>query len=231
MVSQKGEELRQAVFGANDGLVSTFGLVAGLTGAAAPQIILIVANVVNMFAAGMSMGFGSYLSTKSQLEYNRKIEREELRHIRQEPKEAEKELKELFRKRGVPEKQLKKHMETVMDDEHEWLTFVLLEKHGLGKASFPNPVRGGTIMFSVFVACGFIPIIPLFFATGMQALLWSALLTGIALFTVGAMKHEFTGQSWKSLGLENLSIGAVTGVVGFVAGIITSNLLGGTVLG
>ena len=68
MVSQKGEELRQAVFGANDGLVSTFGLVAGLTGAAASPSILIIANVVNMFASGMSMGFGSYLATKSQYE-------------------------------------------------------------------------------------------------------------------------------------------------------------------
>lgn len=231
MVSQKGEELRQAVFGANDGLVSTFGLVAGLIGASAPQIILIVANVVNMFAAGMSMGFGSYLSTKSQYEYNKRIEKEELRHIREESKEATKELRRLFLHRGVPEKQLKKHMETVMDDEKEWLAFVMQEKHGLAKASFPNAVRGGTIMFFVFVACGFIPIIPLFFATGMQALLWSALFTGTALFIVGAAKHELTGRTWQSLGMENLMIGAVTGIVGFVAGIVTSSLLGGSVIG
>lgn len=231
MVSEKGEELRQAVFGANDGLVSTFGLVAGLTGAAAPQVILIVANVVNMFAAGMSMGFGSYLSTKSQYEYNKRIEEQELRKIRTDKKGATKELAALFTQRGVPKKDLKKHMDTVMDDESEWLAFVLQEKHGLAKASFPNPVRGGTIMFFVFVACGFIPIIPLFFATGMQALLVSATLTGIALFIVGALKHELTGRSWTSLGLENLSIGAVTGIVGFIAGIVTSSLLGGSVLG
>jgi VIT1/CCC1 family predicted Fe2+/Mn2+ transporter len=177
------------------------------------------------------MGFGSYLSTKSQLEYNRRIEAEELRRIRTDRKGALAELRDLFRKRGVPEKQLRKHMDTVTDDENEWLAFVLQEKHGLAKAGFPNPVRGGTIMFTVFVLCGFIPIIPLFFATGMQALLWSALLTGSALFVVGALKHELTGRTWQSLGLENLAIGAVTGVVGFVAGIVTSDLLGGTVLG
>jgi VIT1/CCC1 family predicted Fe2+/Mn2+ transporter len=122
-------------------------------------------------------------------------------------------------------------METVMDDDKEWLAFVLQEKHGLAKTSFPNPVRGGVIMFFVFVACGFIPIIPLFFATGIQALLWSAGLTGIALFVVGALKHELTGRTWQSLGLENLSIGAVTGIVGFIAGIITSSLLGGNIIG
>jgi VIT1/CCC1 family predicted Fe2+/Mn2+ transporter len=231
MVSQRGEELRQAVFGANDGLVSTFGLVAGLTGAAASQNILIVANIVNMFAAGMSMGFGSYLSTKSQLEYNRRIEREERHRIRTNPERARTELRELFRHRGVPQRQLRKHMETVMDDKKEWLAFVMQEKHGLAKASFPNPVRGGAIMFFVFVLCGFIPIIPLFVASGMYALLWSALLTSLALFVVGAMKHELTGRSWQSLGLENLFIGAVTGVVGFIAGSITSSLLGGAMIG
>jgi VIT1/CCC1 family predicted Fe2+/Mn2+ transporter len=231
MVAQKGEELRQAVFGANDGLVSTFGLVAGLTGAAASPSILIIANVVNMFASGMSMGFGSYLATKSQYEYNKRLEAEERHRIRTDRKEALKELRKLFTRRGVPKSQLKRHMDTVTDDEKEWLAFVLQEKHGLAKAGFPNPIRGGTIMFFVFVACGFIPIIPLFFASGMQALMVSAFITSIALFVVGALKHELTGRSWTSLGLENLSIGAVTGIVGFIAGIITSDLLGGAVIG
>ena len=230
MVSQKGEELRQAVFGANDGLVSTFGLVAGLTGAAASPSILIIANVVNMFASGMSMGFGSYLATKSQYEYNKRLEAEERHRIRTDRKGALKELRSLHIRRGVPKAQLKRHMDTVTDDEKEWLTFVLQEKHGLAKANFPNPLRGGTIMFFVFVACGFIPIIPLFFASGMRALMVSAFITSIALFIVGALKHELTGRSWTSLGLENLSIGAVTGIVGFIAGIITSDLLGGAVL-
>ena len=230
MVSQKGEELRQAVFGANDGLVSTFGLVAGLTGAAASPAILIIANVVNMFASGMSMGFGSYLATKSQYEYNKRLEAEERHRIRNERKAALKELRSLHLRRGVPKSQLKRHMDTVIDDEKEWLTFVMQEKHGLAKASFPNPIRGGTIMFFVFVACGFIPIIPLFFVSGMRALMVSAFITSIALFIVGALKHSLTGRSWTSLGLENLSIGAVTGIVGFIAGIITSDLLGGAVL-
>jgi VIT1/CCC1 family predicted Fe2+/Mn2+ transporter len=231
VVSEKGEELRQAVFGANDGLVSTFGLVAGLTGAAVPQVILIIASVVNMFAAGMSMGFGSYLSTKSQYEYNKRIEAKELAKIRTRRAAAQKELARLFTRRGVPKKELQKHMETVMDDEREWLAFVLQEKHGLAKASFPNPVRGGTIMFIVFVLCGLIPIIPLFFATGFTALAVSAVVTGAALFLVGALKQRMTGRSWQSLGFENLSIGAVTGVVGFIAGIVTSSLLGGGILG
>jgi VIT1/CCC1 family predicted Fe2+/Mn2+ transporter len=113
-----------------------------------------------------------------------------------------------------------------MDSEDEWLAFVLEQKHGLAKASFPNPIKGGVIMFVVFVLCGFIPVMPLFFATGMQALYFSAALTAVALFTVGALKHQLTGKSAFALGMENLLIGAITGTVGFIAGVYTAGLVG-----
>ncbi len=221
-----GDMLRQAVFGANDGLVSTFGLVAGLIGASAPQSVLILANVVNMFASGMSMGLGSYLASKSQSEFNRKLQREELARIRENPEAAKQDVANIFRTHGVPAKQITKHVAAIVDDEKEWLEFLLSEKHGVAESSFPNPIKGGTVMFFVFVLCGLIPIIPLFFLRGMDALIFSAILTAIALFIVGALKQKLTGRSWQSLGMENLLIGAITGVVGFVAGVYTGGLLG-----
>lgn len=220
MAHEEGENLRQAVFGANDGLVSTFGLVAGLVGAAVSKNVLIVANIVNMIAAGMSMGLGSYLATKSQVEYHRRIVKCERDKIKHERREALRELRWLFKRRGVPASALKRHMDAVTDDENEWLEFILENKHGLGKASFPNPIKGGIIMFFVFVSCGLIPIMPLFFVTGTPGLVASALITGVALFVVGAMKQKLTGRSWFSLGMENLLIGAITGTVGFIAGIL-----------
>lgn len=226
MATDEGDNLRQAVFGANDGLVSTFGLVAGLVGAAASQNILIIANVINMFAAGMSMGFGTYLATKSEVDYNRRLLEEERKKIRSQHSKAEAELLFLLRQKGVPVKQLKAHMREVMHSEESWIDFVMWEKHGLGRASFPNPVKGGAIMFSVFVLCGLIPIMPLFFAKGMPALLVSAFVTAIALFIVGALKQQFTGQRWWRLGFENLIIGAITGTVGFIAGVYVARLVG-----
>jgi vacuolar iron transporter family protein len=226
MANDDGDSLRQAVFGANDGLVSTFGLLAGLVGAMVSKEILLIAAIVNMFASGMSMGLGSYLSTKSELEFHRKIEAEEREKIRSRRKDAEAELREIYRSRGVPAKDLKRHMDTVMDDESEWLGFVLDAKHGLGTASFPNPIKGGIIMFIVFVLCGFLPIVPILFVSGMPALYLSAAVTAVALFVVGAVKKNMTRRSWLSLGLENLLIGAITGTVGFIAGVYTAGLVG-----
>jgi vacuolar iron transporter family protein len=226
MARDDGDTLRQAVFGANDGLVSTFGLLAGLIGAAVSTNMLLIASIVNMFASGMSMGLGSYLSTKSEVEFHRKLEAEERLKIRHHRSKAEAELLFLFKQRGVPTKQLKAHMSEVMRSEEDWLLFILEEKYGLGAASFPDPIKGGFVMFVVFVACGFIPILPILFMSGMSALIASAALTAVALFAVGALKHKLTQRTWLSLGMENLLIGAITGAVGFVAGIYTAGLVG-----
>jgi VIT1/CCC1 family predicted Fe2+/Mn2+ transporter len=177
------------------------------------------------------MGFGTYLATKSQVEFNKRLLEQERNKIRNDRKTAVKELRSLYRKRGVKERDLKRHMDTVMDDEREWIEFVMDQKYGVGKAGFPNPAKGGAIMFFVFIFCGLIPIAPLFFMSGLKALAVSAFFTAIGLFFVGALKKRFTGRSWLSLGLENLLIGAVTGTVGFVAGIYTSSLMGGIVVG
>ena len=225
-MADDGDMLRQAVFGANDGLVSTFGLVAGLIGASAPQSVLILANVVNMVASGMSMGFGSYLSTKSQVEVNQRILEREREYVRTNPAAAQRDVAAVFRKRGVPTKLLARHVAAIVDNEAEWIGFLMAEKHGIAESSFPNPIKGGAIMFLVFVGCGVIPIAPLFFLHGIRALVLSAIITGIALFIVGALKQRLTGRTWFSLGMENLLIGAVTGTVGFIAGVYTSSLIG-----
>lgn len=221
-----GDMIRQAVFGANDGLVSTFGLVAGLIGANVPVSILVIANIVNMFAAGMSMGLGSYLSTKSEVEFHRKLLEEERHKIRHYRSKAEAELLFLCKQKGISNKSIKEVMHEFMKNDEDWLDFVMEEKFGVGRASFPNPIKGGVIMFLVFVGCGFLPIVPLFFGLdGQQALLASAGITGVALFLVGALKKNFTSRDWLSLGLENLAIGAVTGTVGYLAGWYTSTLV------
>ena len=227
MASETGDHVRQAVFGANDGLVSTFGLLAGLVGANVPASILLIANIVNMFAAGMSMGLGSYLSTKSEVEYHKKLVDEERHRIRHSRSNAEAQLLLLCKQKGFKNAELKTFMQELMSTDEDWVDFVMEEKYGIGRSSFPDPIKGGVIMFFVFVGCGFIPILPLFFGLqGMAALGASAFVTAIALFFVGALKHKLTERDWLSLGLENLAIGTITGTVGFLAGIYTAGLVG-----
>ena len=56
--------IRDMVYGANDGIITTFAVVAGVTGALSPRAVLIV-GAANLFADGLSMGVGNYLSIRS----------------------------------------------------------------------------------------------------------------------------------------------------------------------
>ena len=57
--------IRDMVYGANDGIITTFAVVAGVTGGAlSPRAVLIV-GAANLFADGLSMGVGNYLSIRS----------------------------------------------------------------------------------------------------------------------------------------------------------------------
>jgi VIT1/CCC1 family predicted Fe2+/Mn2+ transporter len=64
------------VYGAIDGSVTTFAVVAGVVGAALSPSIILILGFANLFADGFSMAIGNYLGTKSQKEY---IEKERKR--------------------------------------------------------------------------------------------------------------------------------------------------------
>jgi VIT1/CCC1 family predicted Fe2+/Mn2+ transporter len=66
MIKFNPKFLRAAVYGANDGIVTTFAVVAGVAGAGLPHTIVIVLGLANMIADGMSMGLSDYLGERSE---------------------------------------------------------------------------------------------------------------------------------------------------------------------
>lgn len=64
--------LREFVYGGIDGAITTFAVVAGATGAGFSATVVIVLGIANLIADGLSMGVGSYLSSKSELEVSAK---------------------------------------------------------------------------------------------------------------------------------------------------------------
>jgi VIT1/CCC1 family predicted Fe2+/Mn2+ transporter len=76
-----GEYIRDVVFSANDGLVTTFAVVAGVAGASLAPSVVVILGLANMFADGLAMALGNYLGTKSRADFeraNRKLEEMEV---------------------------------------------------------------------------------------------------------------------------------------------------------
>ena len=77
-----GAYIRDVVFAANDGMITTFSVVAGVAGAGLSPSVVVIMGFANMLADGISMALGNYLGIKSRIEYermSRKAEEEELK--------------------------------------------------------------------------------------------------------------------------------------------------------
>ena len=99
---QGGGWIGQAIYGANDGLGSVFGIVTGVAGATAGGPAVLIAGLAGMLASALSMGSGAYLATKAEREVQEAEMRRERQEVMDHPEEEEEELALFYQLKGVP---------------------------------------------------------------------------------------------------------------------------------
>ncbi len=95
--------LRAGVLGANDGIVSTAGLVVGVAGATTDRTTIVVAGVAGLVAGAMSMGAGEYVSVSTQRDSEKALLDKERRELLEEPEEELAELAGIYQDKGLDE--------------------------------------------------------------------------------------------------------------------------------
>ncbi|MFW6058677.1 MAG: VIT1/CCC1 transporter family protein [Phycisphaeraceae bacterium] len=166
--------IRDIVYGANDGIVTTFAVVAGVRGADLSVATILILGFANLAADGLSMAAGNYLGIKSE--------------------QATK----------------------LAGDYEVWPETVHAAKHG-------------GVTWCSFVSAGLMPLLPFFFGLSVRdAFALSVGLTGLTMFTVGAMRTFVTGRSaWRN-GLEMLLVGGLAGAAAFGAGWLVEGAMAGS---
>ncbi|GAB3003871.1 VIT1/CCC1 transporter family protein [Saccharothrix stipae] len=102
-LSGRLNRLRAGVLGANDGLVSTAGLVVGVAGATTDRTAILAAGVAGLVAGSLSMAGGEYVSVSTQRDTERAALKLEERELREMPEEEERELAEIYQDKGLSE--------------------------------------------------------------------------------------------------------------------------------
>lgn len=218
-----GGNLRAAVFGVNDGLVSNASLVLGVAGATHDVAVIYLAGVAGLLAGAFSMAAGEYISMRSQrelYEYQIGLEREELA---QYPEEEAEELALIYNARGVPMDQAREMANRLMADPEHALATLSREELGLNPEDLGSPWGAALSSFAAFAIGAFVPLIPIII--GLGALVWTVVTTLSALFLVGTLLSLFTGRDAILSGLRMMAIGTFAGAVTYGAG----SLLGVTV--
>ena len=221
-----GGWIGQAIYGANDGLGAAFGVVSGVAGATNVDAkFVLLSGIATAVASALSMGSGAYLATKSEREvYEAEIERER-REIQQHPDEELEEMELFYQLKGFSPEEAKKMAAKLAEQPEHLLTTLVHEELGLSERAFPNPWRSA-VSATVSTAIGaFIPVIPYFFLSGMEALVWSFVISTGAHFAVGAAKIVVTGRSWLKSGMEMTIIGLGEALITYGIGLLIAPAL------
>lgn len=218
--SLKGRNIREYIFGIEDGLVSTFGIITGVATASLSGYFVILAGLANMFAGGISMMAGTYLSTKSQREFYENELKREREEIKTMPKIEREEVKEIYYKKGFRGKKLNHIIKLITSNKDIWLKVMIVEELGLIQHRFLNPLRSSGVMGLSFGVGSLFPLVPYFFVDVELAFPISIFLTVSGLFLFGAAKTIYTDKRWIKAGIEMVIVGMLAGIVGYLIGIL-----------
>ena len=220
-----GGWIGQAIYGANDGLGSVFGIVSGVAGATTGGPAVLVAGLAGMLASALSMGSGAYLATKAEREVSESEISRERQELAQKPEEEQEELALFYQLKGVPEAEARQLAVRLLAQPEAALKTLVSEELGLSEQTFPNPWLAA-VSATLSTAFGaFIPIVPFFFTTGLTAVVVSFAISTVAHFLIGAAKTVVTGLSpWRS-GLEMMIVGLGEALITYGIGVLFGPLL------
>jgi VIT1/CCC1 family predicted Fe2+/Mn2+ transporter len=205
-----GDLVRDVVIGMSDGLTVPFALAAGLSGAVDSTAIIITAGLAEIAAGSIAMGLGGYLAARSDAEHYLHEEARERAEVKEKPLEEEAEIHELFGKYGLTPEESEPVVAALRSRPEAWIDFMMRFELGLEKPDPKRALRSALTIASAYVAGGFIPLGPYFFATSARVGLWmSVIATLLALLAFGYVKGRFTGTLPARSALQTTLIGGL----------------------
>ena len=225
-----GEYLRDLIYGAIDGTVTTFAVVAGVAGAALSPAIVLILGFANLFADGFSMAISNFLSTRAEKEY---IERERAREnweVDNMPDAERKEVRDILEQKGFAPDKLDAAVAVITSNKTHWVDMMMSDELGLGSIK-TDPKKHAFATFVAFVSVGVVPllayILSYFFTYFNQhAFVISIGLTSVTFFAVGAAKTHITKKSAIVGGLETLFVGGAAALVAYYVGVFLKQVVG-----
>ena len=212
----KRQNISDAVLGGIDGCITTFAVVSGSVGAGFPSSVAVILGFANLFADGFSMAISNYESSKAEQEFIESIKKSENMHIDEIPEGEREEIRQIFRAKGFNDELLEKIVDTITADKSLWLEVMLMEEHGLSKAT-PEPSKSAGVTFLAFISVGAIPLVPYIVPSleMSQQFIISAFLAGIMFFLIGMLKSVALEKPVFLSGIRTLLTGGAAAALAY----------------
>lgn len=218
--------IREIVFGLEDSLVSTIGVVAGIAAGTGDKKIVVLSGVVLVVVEALSMATGSFLSSKSHHRLMQKKVREEAQKIEDEPQKEIQELRHMYKLRGFTADEIDMIVQRLTKNKKVWLVEMVEKELGIQVQAEEKPVLSGVVMGVAYVLGGMIPISPFFFFPVSVALILSFIATVIGLFILGVWSASVTGDKKFQSGVEMMLTSTAAAVLGYGIGKLVAAIFG-----
>jgi vacuolar iron transporter family protein len=219
-------EIREALFGMQDGLVSTLAVVSTVGGATGERYPIVVAGIASALAGIFSMAAGEYLSSKSQREIYLAQIASERDEVRERPDEAEAEVAFLLESEGLSGAAARRVAAELAHEPKVLLKTMVEKELGLVVDEGHGPLQGAVIMGTSFGLASLVPIVPYLLLPASGAIWASLVLSGLVVFGIGVVKARWTKRNPIGSGLEVVGLAAFGGIAGYFFGSLLPGLLG-----
>ncbi|MDJ0629863.1 MAG: VIT1/CCC1 transporter family protein [Rhodobacter sp.] len=227
-LSRAQEFLKPIVYGGNDGIVTTFAIVAGFAGARAEGaaelgvLAILVFGFANLFADAVSMGLGEFLSGRSQRDLYNAQRTQALHSIGDGDGEADG-VRAILRERGLGEADAKdaaailKRSPDLVADLH--MTY----RMNMADPRSARPAANGLFTFLSFVILGIVPLVPYFILPPVELTFWlSVAATLAALAALGLLRWSATGDGMIRSVAETVLVGGICALVAYLVGALVA---------
>ncbi len=222
------ESIRNVIYGVNDGLTATLGVLAGVGGATVNPRVVLIGGLSAMVASGVSMAGGAYLASKSQREVFEGQLAREAAEIEAMPDLERAELVKIYRSKGLTPDEAATIVGRITSDKKVWLETQAREELGLDVSQFENPTREALVAGTSTLIGGAIPVLGYLLGrlvlgavvNGFAALAIAFVVSAVFLFGIGSARSLVTGKGVVKSGLEMLAVGSVVAALTYGVGLL-----------
>ncbi len=218
--------LREIVYGGNDGIVTTFAVVAGFAGAskdpaasAIPVITVLLFGIANLFSDGLSMSLGSFISLRADQDVYKSEKNREHREILHEPDKEAEETQTILMAKGFNKKDATTITALYRKNPAYWTEFMMKDELEMQSPENEHPVFVAVSTFLSFVGFGVIPLLPYLFHFTHETFGYSVSATILALTLLGGLRGIVSQERPMRAILETVFIGGIAASAAYTVGL------------
>lgn len=218
--------VREVVFGGQDGLVTTATVVTGIYASHAPGTIIMLAGLIAALGGTISMAAGAFTAAKATAQVERAEIEKEIHEIETNPEAERKELITIFESRGMTDDEAESVADTVAHHRDLMIEMLLAFELGLTREGSTSPHRAAGVMGTTFFFLSVVPLLPFLAGATQAALVASLALVLVGLAGLGVTKARLAGLGVLRSAGELVAIGTGSAIAGYALGAIASRILG-----